>query len=1028
MKKFKNLISLLMCVVLVTSTINVTVALDSKQNSSDAVLKDEKVVCKATIDEDFADDKVIVVLDKSISAVNKVHDRKTFGSVDVKNITDLTALSNYKVQNDEASRGEDNKSEFQLASTALLNEDNFRQIISLELPVKSKSNVLKVIKQLEQLDGIVYAGPSYYYELESVTNSNSSSSSSVDLWGLNKIQAQQAWNITKGSAEVRVGVMDTGIAVHDNLNANVVAGWDFHYDDEITTDDTRGHGTHIAGTIGADGVGGLGITGVTWNVKIVPMQIADPEDEYRAQSNVVIAAITYAINNDIRILNYSYGAQSDNINYAMRQAISNYRGLFVCAAGNNQSNNDQIYYHPANYNLPNMISVANTTSADILNDTLIDLDDNSPAGSNYGATTVHLAAPGTDIYSTLPESVNANEYDYWSGTSMAAPHVTGVAALILSIRPDLSTAEVKKLILDNVDHVEALEGKCITEGRLNAYKAVLAATQHQTLTGDVNGDNRADMILSRNINGKRALTVFLGKADGSFTEPLTTQSTRNFVYSDPAFAGDFDGDGYTDVVIHWRNGTHYMRRFLVYRSKGDGTFYDAVQLSCTLTHEPQQYPCTFHVDDVDGDGQDDFIIVQKNSSGNYGALVYRGTSQSPYLIDTSTYAVSSTKAYSTANTVHTGDFNGDGRADILVQRSSPPGENYKVGDYFVGKRQLIVYLGNTNGTFNEGSMLTSVRAYDLATYPSQFFVSDMNGDGRDDFVVHWKNDSGKRTNIVYKGASYASYLVDSSTNALATFHTYSEKNPVFVGDINGDGREDMLFHWSSEGKRQLWVYPANADGTYSYGENTATINACDPALYADEYFVEDVNGDGREDFIVKWKKSDGRVCFLTYLGTASGTFSAAVRTEPTTYIPYYNSNTYRITNVSALKCLDISGNNVTSLYNNQNVCIGTNSGTLDQKWIISFFGNGTYIKSAVNTAFGLNVYRTGDTWNCDLFELSGNETDAQVDFIATSGGAYRIKLHNYDLYLTASSTEEGANVYWTSFISSDRQTWYVTPI
>ncbi|MBR6676811.1 MAG: VCBS repeat-containing protein, partial [Clostridia bacterium] len=780
--------------------------------------------------------------------------------------------------------------------------------------------------------------------------------------------------------------------------------------------DPFGHGTLVAGIIGAGIEGTTGVSGVCWDVQLVSLRIFDDDGE--GYSSYAVNAIDYATAKNIPLLNLSACWYEDWENYdsPMNIVISNYPGLLICAAGNYESNNDNGNIYPASLNLPNVITVANSTAADVLLANVYDAYGN-PRGSNYGASTVHLAAPGTGIKCCYP----GNNYGTTDGTSLSAPYVTGVAALIMSIRPDLSATEVKKLILDNVDHVEALEGKCITGGRLNAYKAVLAATQSQTLTGDVNGDNRADMILSRNINGKRALTVFLGKADGSFTEPITTNSTRTFIYYDPAFTGDFDGDGLTDVVFHWRDYDTHKRRFIVYRSKGDGTFYDAVQLSCTLTHEPQQYPCTFHVDDVDGDGQDDFIIVQKNTSGNYGAWVYRGTSQSPYLINTTTCELSSNKAYSTANTVHTGDFNGDGRADILVQRSSSTNTNVS------GMRQLIVYLGNTDGSFNEGSMLTSVRAFDLATYPSQFFVSDMNGDGKDDFVVHWKNDSGKRTNIVYKGASYASYLVDSSTNALATFHTYSEENPVYVGDVNGDGREDMIVHWSSEGKRQLWVYPANADGTYSSGSNTATVNAYNPALYADEYFVEDVNGDGREDFIVKWKNTDGRVSFVTYLGTTSGTFTAAVRTEPVANIPYYNfGNTYRITNAGAVKCLNVYGDNVTTINNNQNVCVWTNSGTLEQRWVIGFIGDGTYIRSAIDTDFGLHASGTGSPWNCDLYQIAGNEAYTQVDFIATSGGAYRIKLHNYDLYLTASSTEEGANVYWTSFIATERQAWYVT--
>lgn len=138
------------------------------------------------------------------------------------------------------------------------------------------------------------------------------------------------------------------------------------------------------------------------------------------------------------------------------------------------------------------------------------------------------------------------------------------------------------------------------------------------------------------------------------------------------------------------------------------------------------------------------------------------------------------------------------------------------------------------------------------------------------------------------------------------------------------------------------------------------------------------------------------------------------------------SGTYRITNVATGKCLNIYGDNVTSLYNHQNVCLWSNSGTNEQKWYVTSIGNGAYIKSIINQSFGLNVYRTGSPWNCDLLTISGNETDSQVDFISTSGG-YKIKLHNYDLYLSADSSWDGANVYWSASSSSLYQVWSLTP-
>lgn len=134
------------------------------------------------------------------------------------------------------------------------------------------------------------------------------------------------------------------------------------------------------------------------------------------------------------------------------------------------------------------------------------------------------------------------------------------------------------------------------------------------------------------------------------------------------------------------------------------------------------------------------------------------------------------------------------------------------------------------------------------------------------------------------------------------------------------------------------------------------------------------------------------------------------------------SGTYKITNVGAGKCLNIYGSNVTSIRNHQNVCLWSDSGTNEQKWHITGIQQGAFIKSIVDLNYGLNVYRTGSPWNCDMYPIAGNETDSAVDFVQTTGG-YKIKLHNYDLYLTAASSADGANVYWAASADSSYQVW-----
>lgn len=139
------------------------------------------------------------------------------------------------------------------------------------------------------------------------------------------------------------------------------------------------------------------------------------------------------------------------------------------------------------------------------------------------------------------------------------------------------------------------------------------------------------------------------------------------------------------------------------------------------------------------------------------------------------------------------------------------------------------------------------------------------------------------------------------------------------------------------------------------------------------------------------------------------------------------SDTYKITNVGASKCLNINGDNLTSLYNGINVTLWSDSGTNEQKWVISDLGNNVYIKSVIDTAYGLNVYRSGSPYNCNIYKIAGNETDASVDIIQ-SGSYYKVKLHNYDLYLTVGGNTDGTNVYWAGSSTSNYQKWSFTAL
>ncbi|NBO37641.1 subtilase [bacterium] len=302
------------------------------------------------------------------------------------------------------------------------------------------------------------------------------------MYGLNKIGAPQAWQIINGSAKVLVADIDTGIDYnHQDLINNIwhnpgeipgdgidndgngyiddVVGWDFRDKDARPFDDNS-HGSHTAGTIAATGGNGIGVSGVAQQASIMSLRFLGGTQGSGTLEDA-IKAIEYATDNGAQIMSNSWGG--GGFSQAMFDAISraNDKGiLFVAAAGNSGTDNDKQAQYPANYELPNVLSVAATDSADKL-----------ASFSCFGLKTVHLAAPGVKIISTIP----GNQYQALSGTSMATPHVTGAAVLLKAAYPNLKAKELKALLMDSVEKIPGLNGKVSTSGRLNISKAFAIA-------------------------------------------------------------------------------------------------------------------------------------------------------------------------------------------------------------------------------------------------------------------------------------------------------------------------------------------------------------------------------------------------------------------------------------------------------------------------------------------------------------------------------------------------------------------------
>ena len=328
-------------------------------------------------------------------------------------------------------------------------------------------------KALAGLPGVRAAGPDYRVTSAAVPNDPLA----AQQWGLTKTAAAAAWSVSTGTGGTVVAVIDTGIdAAHPDLAPNLwhnpreipgngrdddgngfvddVVGANFRTNTGNPADDV-GHGTHVAGIVGAAGNNGAGVAGVLWRTRIMALKFMGADGGYTSDA---VRAVDYAVTNGAKVINASWGGSGADP--ALTAAFDRARAagvVVVAAAGNSGANTDVTPFYPANAvtTLDNVVAVAATTSQDTL-----------ASFSNFGAATVTLAAPGENVLSTLP----GGKYGTKSGTSMAAPLVAGAVALAWDRHPDWSYRQVLAKLRQSVDTLPALAGKTATGGRVNLAK------------------------------------------------------------------------------------------------------------------------------------------------------------------------------------------------------------------------------------------------------------------------------------------------------------------------------------------------------------------------------------------------------------------------------------------------------------------------------------------------------------------------------------------------------------------------------
>ncbi|MCL2088012.1 MAG: S8 family serine peptidase [Oscillospiraceae bacterium] len=709
-----------------------------------------------------------------------------FLGVDVLSAKDLTDVSDFM---DEKTINMARSKNASTSMDVLRNKPrkNLRQILLIDIANDSKNDMLAAIEILKQNPLIAYAEPNIIGAPCSIPNDPFFLSD--NLWGIEKIKAPEAWEITTGSHSVLVGVMDTGVDyTHSDLanNVDLTLGRNFspgyNFFDPM---DDGSHGTHVAGTIGGVGNNGEGVVGVNWDVTIVPLKIWQYGNGTEAE---LIQALAYSELIGIPVLNLSgrwnrWGWPQTDFQ-AMYEAVESYSGLLIAAAGNEDANNDTDYYfaaYPSSFDLENIISVGATTLESNGDERRAIAGDFgwSWNASNYGSNSVHLFAPGTNILSTVPTNINSTGYHAMSGTSMAAPHVAGVAALIKSHYPELSTAQLKQAILEGVDEIPALNGLCVTGGRLNAKGALDKATQ----------------IIAAN-------SIYLSPWNPTATGTLS--------------AGD----------VHWYSISPNDIGFYTFTTTGTTDTYGELYLNGKLIAS----------NDNGGTG-DNFLIKHKLLPWTTYHLKVRGADTSPTTGTTGDYTLSMQEQYiwfSLATTIT--DTLNAGEENIYVFFSSAPGYYTITVDCSVNLIGEMYYGG---AFIDQGNSGGQNQGFSFTVYLDESYSYRLLIKGENDYVsgsftvsaaeVPWPTPTylygqsgsgsgitGGGSFVIYDFEAWRGgyYLVSvSGGNANLIVHIYDGSNRVYIGY----GKNISFTHYLSYGRNfRIHIYAAKASESGAY--------------------------------------------------------------------------------------------------------------------------------------------------------------------------------------------------------------------
>ena len=639
-------------------------------------------------------------------------------------------------------------------------------------------------------------------------------------WYLNTISAPTAWDTTTGSSSIIVAVLDTGLDMaHEDIAANLwtntkeiagngidddkngyiddIHGWDFIGNDGDpspspilgSSRDAIDHGTLVAGEIAAVGNNGLGMAGIAWTAKIMPVRMLDDQgsgDEFDAAN-----AIRYAVNNGAKVINMSFvGDEAHATLQAAVQDAYNKGVVIVSAMGNNTQNTDVAPVYPA---------CLRTTADDwVIGVTATDLNDHGASFTNYGSICADVAAPGTNMYGlsyfNIADGFSDKYLGPWSGTSMAAPLVSGTAVLLFSKYPTLSAADVRNIIKLSVDPVNTTgyTSGALGAGRLNisralqlaaSYAPAVSTTSPSSTTTPTTTAPATNKIIPS--NGTEDLLQYSFAIFGAPSGVLPTVDVRhangNEYATFQAYTSNFRGGVHVATINNDHDGTPEI---VTGAGESGGPHIRIFKAFGAVAHEffaydkASSHGVNIAVGDVNGDGEDD-IVTAVGENVSQDIVVWDESGKEISRFPASFFPASSPLSITTLNI------------------DADPAQEIAVTGLINGVAHIAIYD-------NDGKYLVDFVPF---AGQSQLSVSggDLDGDLIDDVLVS-RTSTGSTVNDVTK--------IGALRRAIIIANQASSGNFVVGTDLDLDGRDDII---TSENVDAGLVSLMASDGKTSFG-------------------------------------------------------------------------------------------------------------------------------------------------------------------------------------------------------------------